>query len=306
MSIISRLLEEICFRLSRKAHSAGMVNPVAHNSATYSCPAYSDWRNSELITQFSDNFDPATVIGKRVLDFGCGTGELSIHVAALGAVSVVGTDLSERRVEEARIRSSTLGMGETISFQVAKSSEKIDLPESSLDAILCFDVMEHIMEYQAIILEWHRVLAENGRVLIWWSVWYHPYGHHLHTMIPLPWVHLFLSDASLLRICARIYELPEFKPRIWHFDCDGKRIPNPYARQRKFCDLNKLTTRKAEVLFRQAGFQIAKRMTHPFSGDRLRTLKHLLSKTRFRDFFCGCAVYELVVQKENQPAQIGK
>jgi SAM-dependent methyltransferase len=42
------------------------------------------------------------VAGRRVLDLGCGAGQLAHHLAASGASEVVGVDLSERMLERAR------------------------------------------------------------------------------------------------------------------------------------------------------------------------------------------------------------
>jgi SAM-dependent methyltransferase len=287
------VLEEICFRASRKAHQTGSRSDVSHNPATFSETAYTQWRESSLAQQFITNFDPALIKGKRVLDFGCGRGNLSFLAAQSGAASVIGIDLFENSLSFARQRVVELGLSDTVTFQQATADTKVDLPDSSIDVIMCFDVMEHVMGYRKIVPEWRRVLTPNGRVLLWWSVWLHPYGHHLHTMIPLPWVHLLLSDAALFRICARIYDLPEFKPRIWHFDANGRRKPNPYAGVTEFNDLNKLTTWKAEKLFRQTGFEIARRDLKPFEGNRLAGVKRLLTKLPYPDFFCGYAIYEL-------------
>ena len=40
--------------------------------------------------------------GRRVLDLGCGAGQLSRHLATTGATEVIGVDVSERMLERAR------------------------------------------------------------------------------------------------------------------------------------------------------------------------------------------------------------
>src|SRR5207248_10754489 len=42
------------------------------------------------------------VTGQRVLDLGCGVGQLAFHLAAVGAAGVIGVDVSERMLELAR------------------------------------------------------------------------------------------------------------------------------------------------------------------------------------------------------------
>src|SRR5688572_13043319 len=42
------------------------------------------------------------VLGKRVVDLGCGAGQLALHLADAGAAAVVALDVSERMLELAR------------------------------------------------------------------------------------------------------------------------------------------------------------------------------------------------------------
>lgn len=42
------------------------------------------------------------VNGRRVLDLGCGAGQLARHLATRGAAEVIGVDVSERMLECAR------------------------------------------------------------------------------------------------------------------------------------------------------------------------------------------------------------
>src|SRR5690606_15303799 len=46
----------------------------------------------------------ASMRGKTVLDYGCGRGEMSVKYLAAGAAAVVGIDISEKYVDEARQR----------------------------------------------------------------------------------------------------------------------------------------------------------------------------------------------------------
>ena len=43
-----------------------------------------------------------SVQGRRVLDLGCGAGQLALHLATAGAAEVIGIDLSERMLKLAR------------------------------------------------------------------------------------------------------------------------------------------------------------------------------------------------------------
>jgi SAM-dependent methyltransferase len=289
--MIRRLMEEALFRLSMSTHNGNPKGELSHRPATFSADKYDEWRDESLKGQFEEYFQWELIRGKRVLDFGCGTGPLSLLCAQNGAKSVVGTDLNSGSIERAR-RNQRDGRLD-VKFILEESACRMSLPDDSVDVITCFDVMEHVMDYASIIDEWKRVLAPGGCVLIWWSVWWHPYGHHLHTMIPLPWVHVFMSDESLFRICARIYNTPQFQPRIWHFDDNGKRKPNPYSGRACFDDLNKLTIRRFDEVIAAAGFHPRRKQINPFTGSTLSGLKRFLAHSRWPDFFCSSVVYEL-------------
>jgi SAM-dependent methyltransferase len=284
-----RTLEEIVFRCSIPAHTGQPKGDLSHRPATFSTEKYDEWRTESLRDQFEAFFSWDLIRGKRVLDFGCGTGPLSLLCAQRGAASVIGVDLSSKSIERARVAGAGTA---NLAFILEENTRSLSVPDQSVDVIVCFDVMEHVMDYADIVREWKRVLAPGGCVLIWWSVWWHPYGHHMHTMIPLPWVHVFLSDESLFRICARIYDTPEFKPRIWHFEDDGKRKPNPYRGRVEFDDLNKLTIRRFDQLIAQCGMTAKRKQVNPFTGKSLAAVKSLLVRA-LPDFFCSCVVYEI-------------
>lgn len=288
--MIRRLLEESIFRLSMPAHSGQPKGDLSHRPATFSADKYDEWRTESLKDQFERYYDWSLIRGKRVLDFGCGTGPLSLLCAEHGAQAVIGIDLSSKNIDRARqIPAGDLNLR----FMLEESTSRISLSDASVDVIVCFDVMEHVMDYESIIVEWARVLSPGGCVLIWWSVWWHPYGHHFHTMIPLPWVHVLMSDESLFRVAARIYDTPQFQPRIWHFDEDGTRKPNPYKGRVHFDDLNKLTIRKFDEVSKRAGFRQRRKQINPFTGSTLAGLKKFLANSAWPDFFCSSAVYEL-------------
>lgn len=56
------------------------------------------------------------VIGKRILDLGCGTGRLAIGAAYLGAAEVVGIDIDREAIKIARNAAKSLGVNESTSW----------------------------------------------------------------------------------------------------------------------------------------------------------------------------------------------
>jgi len=102
--------------------------------------------------------------GCRVLDVGCGTGDILRLLAPLVAPgNAVGIDLSATMIAEAERR--TRGSVSNISFQVGNA---LDLPldTGSIDRVLATQVLLHIPDPWTALGEMCRVLAPNGLVSI--------------------------------------------------------------------------------------------------------------------------------------------
>lgn len=70
--------------------------------------------------------------GMRVLDVACGTGNLAIPAARAGA-SVIGIDIADNLIEQARARAHEAGL--TIDFRVG-DAEALDLPDGEFDLVV--------------------------------------------------------------------------------------------------------------------------------------------------------------------------
>lgn len=286
MNPFIRLLEGAAYQISIR-RTAPLDPDQAQ--ATTSTEHYDNWREGGLKRSFERHFGPTAVKGKRVLDFGCGAGALSRLAAEAGAAEVIGIDINSRSIERAHAVPHP-----RVTYQLEPDPTRISLPDNSVDVILSFWMLEHVMTYRESIREWVRVLAPGGKVLILWSVWRHPYGHHLHTIVPIPWIHMVLGAPSLYRVAQRVYESPSFQPRWWHFDESGTRKEDFYRGQTEFTDMNCLTTRVFEQVARDAGLRIERREV--LSGGN--PARNFLAKFRIlQDFIAAYFVYELVKSK---------
>ncbi|MCP4589492.1 MAG: class I SAM-dependent methyltransferase, partial [bacterium] len=257
--------------------------------------AYGRWRDESLRRQLTDHFHPDRLRGKDVLDFGCGTGELSMLLAAqYGCRTVTGLDMASRAIDQAihARRSLSEDAADRLCFVVAVDDRKIDLPDASADVICCFDVVEHIPHLEDTAAEWFRILRPGGEVWVWWSPWRGPYGHHVESLIPLPWVHLLFSPRTVFAVCAEVYDSPDFVPRIWDLDQNtGRKRPNKWRAVTGYYPfLNRLPRTRFERIVRGEGLTIAHQETHGFGGSSkaraTRTLTHVpLIGECFTSFF---------------------
>lgn len=99
------------------------------------------------------------VEGGSVLDLGCGTGVGSEMLARRGA-SVVGIDIDPQTIVQA-----TEKFGSSIDF-LEGSVHAIPLADSSVDVVVCFEVIEHVDEPARVMKEIARVLRDDGLLLI--------------------------------------------------------------------------------------------------------------------------------------------
>ncbi len=98
--------------------------------------------------------------GARVVDLGCGGGLLSEPLAAQGAV-VVGIDLSHGSLGAARGR----GMDGACLF-VRGDARRAPLREGCADVVLLADVLEHLRDPAAALLEAGRLARPGGLVYV--------------------------------------------------------------------------------------------------------------------------------------------
>ena len=100
--------------------------------------------------------------GLRVLDLGCGRGEVLLACAQRGA-EVAGIDYAEAAVE---ISLDTLdGTGAEV---VRGDVSQLPWPDGSFDRVLSGDVIEHLHpdDGEAMLREAHRVLRPGGRLVV--------------------------------------------------------------------------------------------------------------------------------------------
>jgi len=105
--------------------------------------------------------------GQKVLDVGCGTGQMAItaRLNAPPTVEIYGTDASPEMI--ARAREHTVKAGLTVDFRTGLV-EAIDFPDNSLDIVLSNFIVHHLPEHLEgkAFAEIYRVLKPGGRLQI--------------------------------------------------------------------------------------------------------------------------------------------
>ena len=90
---------------------------------------------------------------ERILDIGCGDGQLTVRPMAMG-VEVTGIDLSADMIAAARVRGVNA---------IEASAEQLPFADASFDALFSNAALHWIKDHDAMLGEAHRVLKPGGR-----------------------------------------------------------------------------------------------------------------------------------------------
>ncbi|MFZ4542326.1 MAG: methyltransferase domain-containing protein, partial [Rickettsiales bacterium] len=101
--------------------------------------------------------------GRVFLDYACGNGSRAIFAASRGAHLAIGLDISDVSVRNARGSAEQAGVGEACIF-VQGDCEATELPDESVDCILCCGMLHHL-DLSRAYPELYRILKPGGRIL---------------------------------------------------------------------------------------------------------------------------------------------
>ncbi len=82
------------------------------------------------------------VAGKKILDYGCGSGWLAVHLAKLGA-EAYGFDISSKLIEVGEKRAEANGVNDRVKLK-KMIAEKLDYPDEFFDIVVGISILHHI------------------------------------------------------------------------------------------------------------------------------------------------------------------
>jgi len=205
--------------------------------------AYEDERDSGcgLLNYFDRKFK---ISGDLILDLGCGFGGRTLAFQEQLGGTYIGMDIDPRAsVAGMHLAES---MGTSACLFATGVAEFLPFADNSFDAVLCYDVMEHVQNLQKALAEIYRVLKPQGVLLTVFPPYFHPQGSHLEGYISrTPYAHLFFPSRVLLRA---IDELIEERG-------DGYR-PQPLRPGDRLYSLNGTTIRSFRRILERSKFEV--------------------------------------------------
>ncbi len=158
------------------------IDPERYDQAYFltACEGHTEFNTSEgrhLSRRLEQAFEVAEVAaGMKVLDVGCGRGEILRHCAERGA-RAYGIDYSSVAVRIASRLSADAGGG-AVTLADAKV---LPFASAAFDRVLMFDLVEHLhpWELHRALREARRVLHPRGRLVVHTApnVWYDRYAY---------------------------------------------------------------------------------------------------------------------------------
>lgn len=101
--------------------------------------------------------------GLKVLDVGCGAGILSEALAQQGA-QVTGIDLGEELIEVARHHAKESHVA--IDYKCMNIEAFAKEHEQAFDCVTCLEMLEHVENFEAILLQISKVLKQGGKLFV--------------------------------------------------------------------------------------------------------------------------------------------
>jgi ubiquinone/menaquinone biosynthesis C-methylase UbiE len=187
--------------------------------------------------------------GATVLDLGCATGGRAVAWAErYGLKKVVGIDVAAVYIAAARQFAESKG---TPSEFVETVGESLPFEDASFDAILTYDVFEHVQDVRQVLLECRRVLRPKGKLILAFPSFYHPAEHHMSLVTLTPFIHYFFNGRDLMRVYNEIIDERGEENTYWY-----RRLKRDLEPWERLEIINGTSKRKFTRLVRETGWNI--------------------------------------------------
>lgn len=240
LSLASYPLQKVLRRVSRMFKKGQQANPigkaqqnVAHHydlgndfyklfldeGLQYSCAYFTNddntleqaQRNKLRLLAAKLNLSP----GLKILDIGCGWGDLALYLARLADVEVVGVTLSKEQFELANARARKAGLDNRVRFEL-KDYRKV---EDRFDRIVSVGMFEHVgvHHYGEFFGKINELMDDDGLALI------HSIGHMSPPGTASPWLRKYIFPGAYSPALSEVFQVVE-QNSLWVTDLEFLRL----------------------------------------------------------------------------------
>ena len=241
-------------------HSSYTAGSEAERAADHACLSRRHLRRRGSIpwdSYFGFDLTPL-LTGMHALDLGCFTGGRAVAwYERYGLASISGVDTDDVFIEAARAFARTKNVPAT--FLVGRG-EQLPMDDETFDALLSFDVLEHVQDPARVLTESRRVLRPGGRAFLVFPGFFHPFEHHLSHVTTAPFIHYFFKPGELLEAyCAVLDERGDAAE--WY-----SRHPRRLRSWERGNTINGLTLGRFRRLASEAGLTIERQVRKPLGS----------------------------------------
>ena len=134
--------------------------------------------------------------GAAMLDIGCSLGGRSMRwLEQYNGKIIYGIDINPKCIKLAKVLAKKKNVA--AEFTVG-NSEQLPFANDAFQVIFHVNTFEHVRNISQNLLECRRVLKSGGYIIVFFSGFYYPLGHHLNLVTNTPCLHWFFKYESLL------------------------------------------------------------------------------------------------------------
>lgn len=211
--------------------------------------------------------------GKEALDLGCFNGGRGVAWCERYALArLTGVDVDPVYIEAGNQFAAIRRV--PAKFQLARG-ERLPFEDQSFDAILSYDVLEHVRSVAETLRECYRVLRPKGRCFLVFPSYFQPIEHHLSLVTRVPAIQWLFSGRTLVKAYCEI--LNERGPAAQWYRRESGAL-EPWERSNA---LNGITLRKFRKILSDGNWRIVLHSRKPIGsiGRNIANnrLAHLIS-----------------------------
>ena len=153
--------------------------------------------------------------GQKVLEIGCGWGDLAMYIASVADVRVVGVTLSVEQQRLATARAKKAGLDDRVEFRLMDYRDV----DEKFDRIISIGMFEQvgIQHFDEFFKQLNRLMPDDGITLL------HSIGHMSPPGTTSPWFRKYIFPNGYSPSLSEVYEVLE-RNNLWVLDMENLRL----------------------------------------------------------------------------------
>lgn len=148
--------------MNKKTHYKQQLNYFQKEFSAVSRYELAFWKRS-YVQKIKEYLLDKDFKNKTLLDIATGSGYVAVEMAKYG-VNVIACDMSDQAIANLKKYKKQYSL-KNLKLLVCKA-ENIPLVDNSVDYVVANAILEHIPDEKQVVLEWKRVLRNNGKMFI--------------------------------------------------------------------------------------------------------------------------------------------